>query len=112
MKHKWTVYQSVNAYWPGIEAGEKTIVVFGAIDEECGVKGRGKKDAEDNAARIVECVNALAGMNPQALEAAVNAMQRFVNVCDTSSPVRLMENISACCEETRQALRNLKPETK
>ena len=79
-KGPWRVYDGGNRYH-GIDGGDEgnstTIVVFGYDHEdEAGVRGTEPEelDAHANAARIVACVNALEGYNPDAVRDVVEAL--------------------------------------
>lgn len=55
-----------------IESGEIVCVAHGAT----------KQEAEANAARIVACVNACEGINPEAVPMLVEACREFIRKCD------------------------------
>lgn len=46
-------------------------------------------EAEANAKRIVECVNALAGYNPAAVRECVEALRKMVSAVDTTGTMTL-----------------------
>ena len=80
-KGPWRVYDGGHRYH-GIDGGDEgnstTIVVFGYDHEdEAGVRGTEPEelDAHANAARIVACVNALDGLNPDAVRDVVDALR-------------------------------------
>lgn len=86
MKHTpgpWKVFYQDDEY-PGIEVADRdySIVVYGDKgDFNAGVQGDTHEEALANAQRIVACVNACEGINPEAvpdmlkaLEGAVEAM--------------------------------------
>jgi hypothetical protein len=56
MKHTpapWNIFDSRNAYYPGIEGADgKSVIVFGTKDEWHGVRGDNKEQAEANARLI------------------------------------------------------------
>lgn len=53
----WVDQQGREEKWPGIEAGNQTIVIFGTDDDDGGVRGETEEQALANARRIVACVN-------------------------------------------------------
>ena len=84
-KGPWRVYDGGHRYhgiYGGDEGNSTTIVVFGYDHEdEAGVRGTEPEelDAHANAARIVACVNALEGYNPDAVRDVVEAAKRALN---------------------------------
>lgn len=53
----WTVFNADEGCYPGIDAGWRTIVMFGSPDEDCGIRGDTPEEAEANARFIVHAVN-------------------------------------------------------
>lgn len=53
----WRVYDAGDENYPGIDAGWRSVVMFGNADEECGVRGDTREEAEANARFIVHAVN-------------------------------------------------------
>lgn len=72
----WTVYDAGSEGYPGIDAGWRSIVMFGSADEECGVRGDTHAEAEANARFIVRAVNCHDELLTH-LIAAVDALEAF-----------------------------------
>lgn len=68
-KEPWSVY-SRDTFYPGIETAEFSVVIWGYEGDEAGVQGHTAEEALANARRIVDCVNACAGMADPAAEIA------------------------------------------
>ena len=88
----WTVYDAADAYYPGIDAARRTVVVFGSADEECGVRGDTPEEAEANARFIVRAVNSHDEML-EALTLARTFMVDFEGLPETDAhnPLRIVD---------------------
>jgi len=58
--------------------------------------------------RIVSCVNACAGLNPEAIPGAVKALEDFINDCDNASPEFWARRISDRRDQALAALKEVK----
>jgi hypothetical protein len=74
----WAIFDAADRF-PGIEAPDAgfSIVLWGNEDEDAGVRGESEEHALANAARIVSCVNACAGLNPEAVPEMVKALEEI-----------------------------------
>lgn len=98
----WRVFDEdfANHHFPGIEAPEYSVVIWGHEHEQTGVRGRTAEEARDNAAFIVRACN-----HHEALLAALKALHD--DIADYARINNLGGFDNHCMRQARAAIANV-----
>ena len=103
-KEPWRVIKIGSSEHPVVRAEELDIC-------DCWDHGNnmvpGKLEGEANAQRIVDCVNALEGLNPAAIKEVVKALENLVEVCPCQNGCDPAD-MSCATMRARTALANIR----